>query len=66
MEKQVIDDGLKRCTANTIVEPARLMHRHPVTPYAGAELLGVVEKTFVRGELVFDGEPATRPSGQWV
>ena len=44
------------------VDPARLYHRHKLTPYAGRELTGVVEATFVRGQKVFEkGEfgPAT-------
>jgi allantoinase len=36
------------------VEPARLEHRHPVTPYARRRLDGVVRATLVRGELVYD------------
>jgi allantoinase len=47
------------------VDPARLHHRHKLTPYAGRELFGVVETTFLRGRKVFDREeflPA--PAGQ--
>ncbi|MEN0109962.1 MAG: allantoinase AllB [Planctomycetota bacterium] len=32
------------------VDPAELRHRHPVTPYSGRELRGVVQQTWVRGE----------------
>jgi allantoinase len=32
------------------VDPARLHHRHPVTPYAGHRLLGIVRATILRGE----------------
>jgi allantoinase len=39
-----------------IVDPVRLHHRHPVTPYAGRRLYGVVHKTWLRGVPV-DGEP---------
>jgi allantoinase len=44
------------------VDGARLEHRHPITPYAGETLSGVVETTFVRGRKVYDhgmfpGEP---------
>jgi allantoinase len=35
------------------VDPSRLHHRHPLTPYAGRELRGKVEATYVRGELRF-------------
>ncbi|MBO2450435.1 allantoinase AllB [Actinomadura barringtoniae] len=36
------------------VDPARLHHRHPVTPYAGRSLTGVVQATWLRGEVVDD------------
>ena len=35
-----------------VVEPSRLRHRHPVTPYAGRRLYGVVRATWLRGEPV--------------
>ena len=35
-----------------VVEPATLLHRHRVTPYAGRTLSGVVHATFVGGQLV--------------
>jgi allantoinase len=31
------------------VDPARLHHRHPVTPYAGVQLYGAVRSTWLRG-----------------
>ncbi|MEO6324954.1 MAG: allantoinase AllB [Thermoanaerobaculia bacterium] len=37
------------------VQPELIRHRHPLTPYAGRVLCGVVEQTYVRGTLVFDG-----------
>jgi allantoinase len=40
-----------------VVEPDGLHHRHPVTPYAGETLRGVVEQTWLRG-LPVDGTPA--------
>ncbi len=43
-----------------VVDPKRLQHRHPVTPYAGRRLQGVVRSTILRGEVV-DGK---RPRGQ--
>lgn len=47
------------------VEPERLRQRHPVTPYAGRELCGVVEATFLRGREVFAaGGPVGPPSGR--
>ena len=33
---------------------SELYHRHDVTPYEGGELYGVVNQTFVRGNLVYD------------
>ncbi|HEY1004249.1 MAG TPA: allantoinase AllB, partial [Streptosporangiaceae bacterium] len=32
-----------------VVDPARLHHRNPITPYAGRELYGVVKETWLRG-----------------
>ena len=43
-----------------VVDPAALAHRHPVTPYAGARLRGVVRSTWLRGAPV-DGRT---PRGQ--
>ncbi|HEX7746164.1 MAG TPA: allantoinase AllB [Micromonosporaceae bacterium] len=42
-----------------VVDPARLHHRHPVTPYAGQRLYGVVHRTWLRGCPV-DGAPRGR------
>ena len=43
--------------ASWVVDPATLHHRHPLTPYAGMTLRGVVRRTIVRGETVFaDGQ----------
>jgi allantoinase len=36
------------------VNPAMIRHRHKLTPYAGRVLHGVVDRTFLRGELVYD------------
>ncbi len=38
--------------ATFVVEPARLHHRHPITPYAGRTLTGVVRATYVGGRRV--------------
>jgi len=40
--------------ARSQVDAKRLQHRHPITPYAGETLQGLVETTFVRGEKVYD------------
>ncbi len=46
--------------ATAEVTPARLHYRHPVSPYLGERLQGVVRGTWLRGEQVFrrDGEEA--------
>lgn len=42
------DDG-----ATFDVEPERLHHRHPTTPWAGRRLRGVVHQAWLRGRLVY-------------
>lgn len=42
-----------------VVDPAALHHRHPLTPYAGRRLHGVVRRTWLRGVAVGD-----RPAGR--
>jgi allantoinase len=50
--------------AKFLVEPAQLHHRHKVTPYAGRELAGRVEATFLRGRKIFErGEFSAGPVG---
>jgi allantoinase len=46
-------------TASFTVDPARLWHRHPVTPYAGQTLTGVVRRTWLRGQ-----ETGETPAGR--
>jgi len=41
------------------VDPARLYHRHPVTPYAGRTLTGRVRQTWLRGKALLEGEGET-------
>jgi allantoinase len=41
--------------ASFTVDPASLYHRHPVTPYAGRVLHGVVRATYLRGQIAWDG-----------
>jgi allantoinase len=43
--------------ATFTVDPARLYHRHKLTPYAGKELRGVVRETILRGETVLPEGP---------
>jgi allantoinase len=45
------------------VEPQQLNHRHKLTPYNGETLRGVVEKTFLRGQMVYDGGAFPKASG---
>jgi allantoinase len=47
------------------VEPAKLQHRHPLTPYAGRTLAGVVRRTFLRGETIYEeGAFPLSPNGR--
>ncbi len=39
-----------------VVDPARLQHRHPVTPYAGRTLTGLVRQTWLRGTPLLEGK----------
>ncbi|GGM07734.1 allantoinase AllB [Dactylosporangium sucinum] len=41
-------------TGSFVVDPSRLYHRHPVTPYAATPLSGVVHRTWLRGAPVGD------------
>ncbi len=38
-----------------VVDPARLRHRNPISPYAGRTLVGVVEQTWLAGDPITDG-----------
>lgn len=42
------------------VDPARLRHRNPVTPYAGVRLRGVVRETWLAGERIDGHTPRGR------
>jgi allantoinase len=46
--------------ATFVVDPTRLHHRNPVTPYAGKELRGVVKRTWLRGNVVTGDAPGGR------
>jgi allantoinase len=47
------------------VDPSCLYHRHPVTPYAGRVLHGVVRATYLRGRLAWDATGfAPQPGGR--
>ncbi|MGH3506158.1 MAG: allantoinase AllB [Nocardioidaceae bacterium] len=46
-----------------VVDPARLQHKHAVSPYAGRELHGVVRQTWLRGRLVHRAAEFAAPRG---
>jgi allantoinase len=53
--------------AEFLVDDRLLAHRHKLTPYAGELLRGVVEKTLVRGQIVYDsGEFISSVAGQML
>jgi allantoinase len=53
------DPNSKHC-----IQRGNIFHKHKETPYLDREVTGVVEKTFLRGELVFyDGKPVDQPFG---
>jgi allantoinase len=53
--------------AQWTVEPQRLLHRHPHTPYAGRVMRGRVLSTFLRGRAVFsDGRVSAERHGAWL
>jgi allantoinase len=48
------------------VDPARLRQRHPLTPYAGRRLRGVVRQTLLRGDVIFEDGAGGPPTGRLV
>ncbi|HYT10136.1 MAG TPA: amidohydrolase family protein, partial [Mycobacteriales bacterium] len=51
--------------ATFVVDPERLLHRHPVSPWAGRELAGLVRVTWLRGRPVdTEGSPHGRLLGR--
>jgi len=50
--------------ASFSVDPARIEHRHKVTPWAGRTLRGVVQRTILRGETIYDGSSRGSPRGE--
>jgi allantoinase len=51
--------------AEFVVTPERLHHRHAVSPYLGEKLRGVIQATYLRGQLVFsDGKFPGQPLGR--
>lgn len=49
-----------------VLTESQIFHRHKVTPYLGMKLQGVVKKTFVRGEQVYDLGKFKGPIGREV
>jgi allantoinase len=47
-----------------VVDPERLHHRNPVSPYAGARLTGVVRTTWLAGRVVDPDGGGTAPRGR--
>jgi allantoinase len=43
-----------------VVDPERLHHKHPITPYGGRSLTGVVRGTWLRGEELTGDQPRGR------
>jgi allantoinase len=53
--------------ARFTVDPTALHQRHPLTPYGGMTLRGLVRATWLRGRRVFaDGECLPGASGRWL
>lgn len=49
------------------IEPSMIQHRHKVTPYDGMQLMGKVERTYVRGQIVFqDGQLSNNTVGRML
>jgi allantoinase len=49
----------------TKIHSDMIHHRHKVTPYDGMKLMGQVEKTFLRGQLIYEqGKHSKHPVGQ--
>jgi allantoinase len=54
-------------TAPLHIEPSIVEHKHKITPYAGAQLTGVVRETWIRGQNVWkDGQHVGPNIGEWV
>ena len=61
------DFGIFEPDEEFTVTADRLYHRHPISPYLGERLKGVVRATYLRGEIVFErGKFAEIARGQEV
>jgi allantoinase len=54
--------------AELTIDPAALEHRHKITPYRGRALRGVVHRTVLRGETIYERGVgfAGSPRGRWL
>lgn len=61
------DIAIWDAASSLVVNPARLEHRHQLTPYADRRLFGVMEATILRGDLIFaEGRLVGKPGGAVV
>ena len=51
--------------ASFVVSASQLFHRHPITPYEGRKLNGVVHQSLVRGEVVYDRQSDAHPDSMF-
>lgn len=50
-----------------MVDPKKLFHKNSITPYQGKTLTGLVEQTWLRGNLIFkNGSMINSPSGKFL
>ncbi len=53
--------------ASNHIDESNIHHRHKTTPYQGLTLQGVIQRTYVRGNMVYDdGRFASRPIGKML
>ena len=53
--------------ASNHIDESNIHHRHKITPYQGLTLQGVIQRTYVRGNMVYDdGRFASRPIGKML
>jgi allantoinase len=52
--------------ARFAVESSKLQHRHPLTPYAGRRLHGVVSATYLRGQPAYRDGQFAEPRGKTI
>jgi allantoinase len=61
------DLALVRLGGEFEINPEDLFYRHPQSPYVSHRVQARVEKTWLRGQLIFNnGTIAAKPSGQLV